>query len=455
MTDLEDVERARRALGKQLALLRKAVGYSQHQLAPLTSYGRSTIANVEVGRQRVPRAFWETCDRVLHTNGLLAAEYDQVQRLEARARYSTAQALSVSSDLALPTEQSELDPDSAAPACDGGLPLPGLLSALTAGRLPAVDACGNPGEAIEMSPEEAAELLLQRCLRLDDEQGGDRLYGTLSTIVSGMASVVEDQGVGLATLAQLAQMTGWLALDSSRHGPARRFFNTAVYAAHEADEPALAASALAYMSLQDTYRGRPRSALSLARTAVEVSNGSVSRLTKTMLATRLARAQASVRDKRNSLATLRVARQTFTRTEIEAEPLWVSYVDDIELSAQEGACYLELRMPKEAAQALGHALDLQQQWAPHRVRDRVHYLSRVAKCRLLDYDVEEACDTAHEALQTAANLNSPRVIDRLGEFRDSLQPFTKNRAAREFCEAFDEMQWVTAAGEHRPRPGRE
>jgi DNA-binding transcriptional regulator YiaG len=56
MTDPEDVERARRALGKQLALLRKAAGYSQHQFAPLTSYGRSTIANVEVGRQRVPRA---------------------------------------------------------------------------------------------------------------------------------------------------------------------------------------------------------------------------------------------------------------------------------------------------------------------------------------------------------------------------------------------------------------
>lgn len=455
MTDPEDVERARRALGKQLALLRKAAGYSQHQFAPLTSYGRSTIANVEVGRQHVPRAFWETCDRVLHTNGLLTAEYDQVRRLEARARISTAQALSVSSELALPTPSSELDPVTAGPPGDAGLHLAGLLGALTGGRLPAVDVCGNPGEAIEVSPEEAAELLLQRYLRLDDEQGGDRLYGTLSKIVSGMASVVEDQGVGLATLAQLAQMTGWLALDSSRHGPARRFFNTAVYAAHEADEPALAASALAYMSLQDTYRGRPRSALSLARTAVEVSNGSVSRLTKTMLATRLARAHASVRDKRNSLATLRVARQTFTRTEIEAEPLWVSYVDDIELSAQEGACYLALRMPKEAAQALGHALDLQQQWAPHRVRDRVHYLSRVAKCHLLDYDVEAACDTAHEALQAAGKLNSPRVTDRLGEFRDSLQPFAKNKAAQEFREAFAETQRVTSAAEHRPHPGRE
>lgn len=55
VTGPDDVEQARRTLGRQLALLRKAVGYSQHQFAPLTSYGRSTIANVEVGRQRVPR----------------------------------------------------------------------------------------------------------------------------------------------------------------------------------------------------------------------------------------------------------------------------------------------------------------------------------------------------------------------------------------------------------------
>lgn len=88
------------------------------------------------------------------------------------------------------------------------------------------------------------------------------------------------------------------------------------------------------------------------------------------------------------------------------------------------------------------------------MRDRVHHLWRVAKCRLLDYDVEAACDTGHQALQIVASLSSPRVIDRLGEFRGSLQPFAKNRAAREFCAAFAEMR-VTSRTELRPCPGRE
>lgn len=44
-------------LGKRLAVYRKARGYTQESLAPLIHYGRSTIAGVETGRQRVRRSF--------------------------------------------------------------------------------------------------------------------------------------------------------------------------------------------------------------------------------------------------------------------------------------------------------------------------------------------------------------------------------------------------------------
>src|SRR4051794_3082616 len=52
---------ARLALGRQLAAARKAAGHTQHTLAPLTLCGRSTIANVERGRQSVGRDFWIRC----------------------------------------------------------------------------------------------------------------------------------------------------------------------------------------------------------------------------------------------------------------------------------------------------------------------------------------------------------------------------------------------------------
>jgi tetratricopeptide (TPR) repeat protein/DNA-binding XRE family transcriptional regulator len=447
MTDASKLDRARRTLGQQLALLRKAAGYSQHEFAPLTHYGRSTVANVEVGRQNVPRTFWETCDRILRTNGLLAVGHDQIQRLEVRERIDAARTLSVARPLSVTYSSSpEEEPgglSSSRPQemAEEDVQFSSLLMALTIERSPTImseNARLDVGGPIETSPDEAAALILQRFLRLDAEQGGDQLYGPMSQIVANMAPAVEDSGVGLSAFGQLAQMTGWLALDSNRHGAARRYLNMTVYAAHEADEPALAASALAYMSLQDTYRGRSKSALSLARTAYETSNGAVSRLTRTMLATRLARAHAVMGNKRHSLAALDVARQAFSFPANDVDPLWVSYVDEIELSAQEGACYLELRMPTEAIRALKHALRLQQCSAPYRVRDQVHYLSRVAKCELLNYDVEAACHTAREALRLAGDLGSPRVAERLHEFRDALQPYAKNKIAQEFCAVFSE-----------------
>ena len=54
-------------LGRQLAASRQAAGFSQHQLAGLAGYSRSTIANAETGRQHVPRQFWQNCDKILGT----------------------------------------------------------------------------------------------------------------------------------------------------------------------------------------------------------------------------------------------------------------------------------------------------------------------------------------------------------------------------------------------------
>jgi tetratricopeptide (TPR) repeat protein len=69
----------RQLLGRSLAALRDAAGYTQEAFAPHTSYSRSTLANVETGRQRVPRAFWLRCDSVLMTGGRLTAEHDRIE----------------------------------------------------------------------------------------------------------------------------------------------------------------------------------------------------------------------------------------------------------------------------------------------------------------------------------------------------------------------------------------
>lgn len=92
------IAEARRRLGRQLAALRKAAGYSQHEFAPLTHYTRSTIAKVEVGRQHASRAFWRLSDDVLSADGILSSGYDDLQELIRQHHEDVARALREKSD---------------------------------------------------------------------------------------------------------------------------------------------------------------------------------------------------------------------------------------------------------------------------------------------------------------------------------------------------------------------
>lgn len=327
-------------------------------------------------------------------------------------------------------------------ADDGNDELAALLNDLTADRLPILGTGETKGigvSALESSSvSDRVQVLLKLFLQLDDELGGDALYLPLSRYVARLAPISSRsrRNDGLAAFAQLSQMTGWLALDGNRHGAARRYFTTAVYAAHEAEQPALAASSLAYLSLQETYRGRLTSALPLAQTAFGVSNGSLTPLIKTMVVTRLARTYAGLHRTDDCLRSLDEMRATFSCAGQQEEPLWISYVDEVEVAAQEGACYLDLGLATEAGSALTIALDLLAQKAPHRTRDQVHYLVRLARCSLLQREVERACEIASEAVALSEAIGSARVVERLSEFYTALDPFDTCKAVREFRQLY-------------------
>lgn len=93
MIEPETITKARRILGRQLASCRKAAGLSQEQLAPLVHYGRSTVANAEIGRQSVSKAFWDRVDSVVKADGALVRAYQDLNALIRQARQETAEAL--------------------------------------------------------------------------------------------------------------------------------------------------------------------------------------------------------------------------------------------------------------------------------------------------------------------------------------------------------------------------
>jgi tetratricopeptide (TPR) repeat protein len=282
-----------------------------------------------------------------------------------------------------------------------------------------------------------ADRMLRLFLQLDATMGGNDLYEPMTRYVERLARAADERPhpEALRGLGQLSQMAGWLALDSNRHGAARRYFTTAVQTAHEADNPSLAASSLAYLSLQETYRHNPKRAQALATTAVQVVGDSASPLVRTMLSTRLARAHAKLGNRRESVTALGEARNAYEQAGRVNEPLWISYVDAIELSAQSGACYLDLGMYADAEKTLTTAVELLTASRPERVRDHVHYLSRLATCALLAGDIERACALGMQALDLVQTVGSSRVIERLSEFDAALTP-VRSAAAQEFRHTF-------------------
>jgi len=231
--DADAVAEARRALGRRLAERRWAAGYTQEAFAPLTGYGRSTLANVETGRQHVPRDFWQRCDQALATAGTFAAAFDDIAAGIEHRRAETARAAQAERDARVQQWHADQCPD----GDDEAGPMSSLLGSLSATSL----SVGNgPGARVQLDiptfgglpPAETAERLLVLFLRLDDELGGETLYPPLSLLLIRMARAMDedtDQAT-LSAFAALAQMTGWLAMEGNQHGAARRHFTAATHA---------------------------------------------------------------------------------------------------------------------------------------------------------------------------------------------------------------------------------
>ncbi|MFG1950816.1 helix-turn-helix domain-containing protein [Micromonospora sp. NPDC048830] len=82
----ELVAESRRALGRALAESRRSVCVTQERLAVLVEWSRSSIANVEVGRQVASREFWAACDVALGCQGALLAAWGRTDALARRLR---------------------------------------------------------------------------------------------------------------------------------------------------------------------------------------------------------------------------------------------------------------------------------------------------------------------------------------------------------------------------------
>ncbi|HEY0636503.1 MAG TPA: helix-turn-helix transcriptional regulator [Pseudonocardiaceae bacterium] len=246
MSDDGYIAAARRALGERLAQCRSAAGLSQGQLASFVGYGRSTIATAETGRRTAALDFWQRCDDVLTTGGVLTRQYIGLRTVVEQQRRTLA--------LTAQAERQARVLNGWRRAKETGAAAPTLDDELE----PALAALGKPWKVGAPALDALASVLRGTRL-LEDQTSSSAVLPTVRNLaaiadvyVGDARSAVRAQTLELAS--ELHLYLGWLSFDAGcpPQQPGKAF-DTAMSLAVEADNAdhlAHAASFKGYVALK-------------------------------------------------------------------------------------------------------------------------------------------------------------------------------------------------------------
>jgi tetratricopeptide (TPR) repeat protein len=367
MSDPDPVLAARAALGAQLAALRKQAGHTQHSLVRLLNgYSRSALANTETGYQHARRDFWEQCDTILATGGVLARGFDDIealmrahqelaaQRAQAeredriRRQHAAAKAEARSLLERMAGQQADDSSDAAlVPAVPLDLPSPPP---------------GVNGRPADQSYVEWARASAQRLVVMDGQHGGDDIA---ALAVRTFRSVHHRLGTGAyqpkierdlqAAAAELAEVAGWLLYDANRHAAARQLNQEALFYTRLAGDLHMEQLILQNMSAQAVRLRRPTEGLTLAKQLLDTEPSSA-RL-RALFRIREARALAERGQAREALTSFAQARSLFLDGVPDGDPPWVWWITNGLLDNQESNVNASLSIWGRAVELSRSALE--------------------------------------------------------------------------------------------------
>lgn len=394
MSEVDPVRSARLKLGPQLAYLRKAAGLTQQALAPLVGYSRTTIANVEVGRQLADRAFWIRADSALNTTGTLTLAYDSVQQNV----YETA---------------------------DMGA---GLLDESRRRRSHTADVA-------------AIRAVADAFTTADLKVGGGRLYEAVAIYLEtevGPRLVEPTQGPALlAAGASLASVAAWMAHDSGDNVKSQSHFRQAYRLAVASGDTPLIADVCTGMSHLATEIGKPHDSVRIAEQGLRrLSLGpSCDRLASRLHAMR-ARALARTRNRAATYAALRQAESAFAHPRAAEPSVWVSPFDQASLSAETA---LSLHDIGDFLGAEEHARTVLQLRNGERLRSRSLGQLTLAQTLLARRHLDEAAQLGHLVCDVTPALTSARVHKQLHDLDAQLTAQSRSSLVRQLHERLVEM----------------
>jgi hypothetical protein len=470
----EPVAAARRALGRRLAALRQAAGYSQAEFAPLTGYGRSTLANVETGRQHVPRGFWERCGGELAAPEL-PADYETIEAMLTAERQAAAERAQAEREARVNTWRKSRAPR--APEGTGAPPWPGWAGTAghalrqTAELWPRdLDGCGTlPGEAGETAavllrwvtappdrpPCRAAvnpgigeeDVRRMRGVRarlkdIDNAHGGGVAFPMVVSYLRGEVAMLltgsRDEATGHAMLEAVAELeldAGWCAYDAEDHRLGRSYLLHALRLAHAAGNRLLGARITCGLSHQALHVGHHALSVDLARAARIGAGPAATPRAVAMLAAMEAMAHAGSGDASSCRAAFDDAERALaSATAQDADPDWLDF-DQGGLLGHKARAFRDLaatglESAKTAGEHAGRSAALSN---PGHGRTRAQRTAILATAWLQLGEIDRAAAAGEQVVQAAWLLNSRHVEADIATLLAAIEP-TRSRAIGDFTE---------------------
>ncbi|MER7472737.1 helix-turn-helix transcriptional regulator [Micromonospora sp. NPDC000018] len=449
---LHDIREARRRLGQQLAAFRKAAGHTQHSLAPLTLYGRSTIANAETGHQRPDRIFWQRCDEVLRTDGILTAGYNRIVALEREYRQARGTAATAAaSDTAIETDAAITPTASGAPDdtfAQSGASCLHRRQALVAGITAIATAAGLlPGQRelrrIGAGDVARIQAVITLYRSVDYEYGGGAVHQQVAAFAETASTAVDGapgdrfRQAALAAVAEARQLAGWTAFDAGQHCDAQRHFLSAERTAVAAGDARLAARIRYCQARQFQHLHHNRDAMDTLRLARDHLGAAATPAITAMLDSAEAASLAALGDHAQAQARLDSATEAYSRVEPGREPEWMGFFGYAEVLAQHGRVFRDMARhdPRYGEQAVRWTSEAIAAFGPQNVRSTV--LNQIGLCSALFLagEPDQALTVGASVLDHTRHLASARVTDRVHNLRRDLTHHAHRPAVREFRHA--------------------
>jgi len=304
---------------------------------------------------------------------------------------------------------------------------------------PATDTATTSGHRLDPDVVDHLDTITAGLRRMDDHLGGGH---TLHLVQHHLATVVEllttrryTEPVGLrlhTCAAELLRLAGFLAFDDGQHAQAQRYWIAALHEAHTAADTALGANILGFMSCQAKDLGQTRQAVTLAQTALAGYPGA-SPTVNAILALRAAEAHANEQSQTQCRRAIDAA---FTRLADAApghgNPPWSYWMTEAQAHAQAGYCHLKLKNWKPARTHLSRALHLQGDDYTREGALRQALLA-TTYAQQEHPDLDRAIHLGRQAVDTlSGQVNSTRCVKHISELIESLKPYQRVSAAREF-----------------------